>query len=114
VRCRRGSGSYRNKSMSILLSKDFIVGFTLEIFLCSRGLRLMQPNNIILLAHFITVDGAKGGGETTETCGAEHAAVLDAVVWFSGEGGADHAVDYAGAAVGYHQRCPRGKGWGEG
>lgn len=78
-------GSYRNKSMSIFLSKDFIVGFTLKIFLGSRGLRLMQPNNIIFLAHFITVDGAEGRGETTETCSAEHTTVLNAVVGFSSE-----------------------------
>jgi hypothetical protein len=34
---------------------------------------------------------------------------LNAVVGFSGESRADHAIDYTGAAVGYHQHRPMAK-----
>jgi len=86
--------------MSVFLPEKFIVGFAIKVFLGTGGFALMQPNNIILLPHFITVDGAERGRETTETGNTENATILDTVVGLGGERGAHHSVDNTGAAVG--------------
>jgi len=103
--------------MTILLSEELVTRLALEMFLDPRGLRLVQSNDIVLLAHLVTVDGAESGSETAHGRDAEDRAVLDAVVGFLREGRAQGAVDDAGAAVGYNQRVrthEKGKKGGNG
>ena len=90
--------------MTVLLSKELVARLALEMFLDPRGLRLVQSNDIVLLAHLVTVDGAESGSETAHGRDAEDRAVLDAVIGFLRECRAQGAVDDAGAAVGYNQR----------
>ena len=87
--------------MAVFLAEDFIVSLAVEEFLGAGSLALVQADNVVLLTHFITIDGAEGGSKTTEAGETEHATILDTVVGFSGEGGAHGPVHDAGAAVGF-------------
>jgi hypothetical protein len=86
--------------MTILLAQKFVVGLSVKVFLDAGGFALVQSDDVVLFPHFVTVDGAEGGGEAANGREVEDGGILDAFVGFAGEGGANLAVDDARAAVG--------------
>jgi len=71
--------------MSVFLAKKFIARFTLEMFLYTSGLALVQSDDIVLLSHLVTVDCTESRSKTTERRDAEDCTVLNAIIWFSSE-----------------------------
>jgi len=96
---REGGGKYGNEAVTVLLAQNFAVLRGVEVLLESSGFALVQADDIVLLSHFVTVNRAERGGKTAHGGDVEDGSVLDAVVWFAGEGGTHHSVDNAGAAV---------------
>jgi hypothetical protein len=86
--------------MTILLAQKLIVSLSVEVFLGAGGFALVQPDDVVFLSHFVTVDGTEGRGEAAQSREVEDGGVLDALIGFAGEGGANLAVDDAGAAIG--------------
>jgi hypothetical protein len=96
-------GTYRNKSVTILLAQELVVGLPFKVFLCTGGFTLMQSDDVVFLPHFITVDGTESGGETAVCREEEDGCILDTVVWFSGKSRTQLTVDDARAAVGWRE-----------
>lgn len=71
--------------MSVFLAKKFVAGFTLEMFLDTGGLALVQSDDIVFLPHLVTIDCTKSRSKTTEGRDAEDCTVLNAIIWFSGK-----------------------------
>jgi hypothetical protein len=86
--------------VTILLAQELVVGLALKVLLDAGGFALVQSDDVVLFPHFVTVDGAEGGGEAADGREVEDGGILDALVGFAGEGGANLAVRDAGAAVG--------------
>jgi len=93
-------GAYRNEAMTIFLAQQFVVGLSFEMFFEAGGFALVQSDNVVFFSHFVTVDGAEGWGEAAESRKIEDGGILDALIGFTSECGANLAVDDAGTAVG--------------
>ena len=97
--------------MTILLAQELVVGLSVKVFLCTGGFTLMQSDDVVLLPHFVTVDGTESGGETAVGREEEDGCILDTVVWLSSKSGTQLSVDDAWAAVGWRlESCDRWEG----
>jgi len=86
--------------MTIFLAQKFVIGLSFEMFLEAGGFALVQSDNVVFFPHFVTIDGAEGRGEAAEGRKIEDCGILDALIGFTSECGANLAVDDAGTAVG--------------
>jgi hypothetical protein len=86
--------------MTVLLAQKLVVGLSVKVLLDAGGFALVQSDDVVLFPHFVTVNGAEGGGKAADCREVEDGGILDALVGFAGECRANLAVGDARAAVG--------------